>query len=43
VRCALTRRRRCARAGQYHVIYSIHEREVLVRVVRISRRADVYG
>jgi hypothetical protein len=26
-----------------HVIYSIHEREVLVRVVRISRRADVYG
>ncbi|SEK60600.1 mRNA-degrading endonuclease RelE, toxin component of the RelBE toxin-antitoxin system [Blastococcus sp. DSM 46786] len=32
-----------ARRGQYRVIYSIHEDEVLVRVVRISHRADVYG
>jgi mRNA-degrading endonuclease RelE of RelBE toxin-antitoxin system len=32
-----------ARRGAYRVIYSIHEDEVLVRVVRISHRADVYG
>ena len=32
-----------ARRGQYRVIYSIREHEVLVRVVRISHRADVYG
>ena len=32
-----------ARRGQYHVIYSIHDNEVLVRVVRISHRADFYG
>jgi mRNA interferase RelE/StbE len=32
-----------ARRGQYRVIYSIHDDEVLVRVVRISHRADVYG
>ena len=32
-----------ARRGQYRVIYSIHEDQVLVRVVRISHRADVYG
>jgi mRNA-degrading endonuclease RelE of RelBE toxin-antitoxin system len=32
-----------ARRGQYRVIYSIHVDEVLVRVVRISHRADVYG
>ncbi|MGY1829756.1 type II toxin-antitoxin system RelE/ParE family toxin [Geodermatophilus sp. SYSU D01180] len=32
-----------ARRGQYRVVYSIHEDEVLVRVVRISHRADVYG
>ena len=32
-----------ARRGQYRVIYSIHDTEVLVRVVRISHRADVYG
>lgn len=32
-----------ARRGQYRVIYSIHQEEVLVRVVRISHRADVYG
>ena len=31
-----------ARRGQYRVIYSIHEDEVLVRVVRISHRADAY-
>ena len=31
-----------ARRGQYRVIYSIHEDQVLVRVVRISHRADVY-
>lgn len=31
-----------ARRGQYRVIYSISEHEVLVRVVRISHRADVY-
>ena len=30
-----------ARRGQYRVIYSIHEDQVLVRVVRISHRADV--
>ena len=32
-----------ARRGQYRVIYSIHDTQVLVRVVRISHRADVYG
>lgn len=32
-----------ARRGQYRVIYSIHDDLVLVRVVRISHRADVYG
>ncbi len=32
-----------ARRGQYRVIYSIHDSEVLVGVVRISHRADVYG
>jgi mRNA interferase RelE/StbE len=32
-----------ARRGQYRVIYSIHDHQVLVRVVRISHRADVYG
>ncbi|SHN89014.1 mRNA-degrading endonuclease RelE, toxin component of the RelBE toxin-antitoxin system [Geodermatophilus obscurus] len=34
---------RSARRGQYCVVYSIHDDEVLVRVVRISHRADVYG
>jgi mRNA-degrading endonuclease RelE of RelBE toxin-antitoxin system len=32
-----------ARRGQYRVIYSIHDNEVLVRVVRISHHADAYG
>jgi mRNA interferase RelE/StbE len=32
-----------ARRGQYRVIYSIHDDEVLVRVVRTSHRADAYG
>ena len=32
-----------ARRGQYRVIYSVHDDEILVRVVRISHRADVYG
>lgn len=32
-----------ARRGQYRVVYSIHDERVLVRVVRISHRADVYG
>ena len=32
-----------ARRGQYRVIYSIRDDQVLVRVVRISHRADVYG
>lgn len=32
-----------ARRGQYRVIYSIHDEEILVRVVRTSHRADVYG
>jgi mRNA-degrading endonuclease RelE of RelBE toxin-antitoxin system len=32
-----------ARRGQYRVIYSIHDDQVLVRVVRISHRSDVYG
>ncbi|SEO84660.1 type II toxin-antitoxin system RelE family toxin [Trujillonella endophytica] len=32
-----------ARRGQYRVIYSIHDDHVLVRVIRISHRADVYG
>jgi mRNA interferase RelE/StbE len=32
-----------ARRGQYRVIYSINDDEVLVRVVRISHRADAYG
>ena len=31
-----------ARRGQYRVVYSIREDQVLVRVVRISHRADVY-
>jgi antitoxin YefM len=32
-----------AERGQYRVIYSIHDDEVRVRVVRISHRADAYG
>ena len=32
-----------ARRGQYRVIYSVHEDQLLVRVVGSSRRADVYG
>ncbi|SNS23291.1 mRNA-degrading endonuclease RelE, toxin component of the RelBE toxin-antitoxin system [Geodermatophilus pulveris] len=32
-----------ARRGQYRVIYSLHDDEVLVRVVRNSHRADVHG
>jgi mRNA interferase RelE/StbE len=32
-----------AQRGQYRVIYSIHDDEVRVRVVRISHRADAYG
>lgn len=32
-----------ASRGQYRVVYSIHDDEVLVRFVRISHRADVYG
>lgn len=32
-----------ARRGQYRVIYSVHEEQILVRVVRISHRADAYG
>ena len=32
-----------ARRGQYRVIYSIHDGEVLVRVVNIPHRADVYS
>jgi mRNA interferase RelE/StbE len=32
-----------ARRGQYRVTYSINDDEVLVRVVRSSHRADVYG
>jgi mRNA interferase RelE/StbE len=32
-----------ARRGQYRVIYSIHDDQVLVRVVRISHRSDGYG
>lgn len=31
-----------ARRGQYRVIYSVHDVEVLVRVVRISHRSDAY-
>jgi mRNA interferase RelE/StbE len=31
-----------ARRGQYRIIYSIPDDQVLVRVVRISHRADVY-
>ncbi|MDP5185342.1 type II toxin-antitoxin system RelE/ParE family toxin [Blastococcus sp. BMG 814] len=34
---------RSARRGQYRVIYSIQDDEVLVRAVRISHRADAYG
>ena len=34
---------RSARRGQYRVIYSLHEEQVLVRVVRTSHRVDVYG
>ena len=32
-----------ARRGQYRVVYSIHDQQILVRVVRISHRADIYG
>lgn len=32
-----------ARRGQYRVIYSIHDEQVHVQVVRISHRADAYG
>lgn len=31
-----------ARRGQYRVVYAIQEEKILVRVVRISHRADVY-
>jgi mRNA interferase RelE/StbE len=31
-----------ARRGQYRVIYSVHDDQVLVCVVPISHRADVY-
>ena len=34
---------RSARRGQYRVAYSVHDDEVIVRVVRLSHRADVYG
>jgi mRNA interferase RelE/StbE len=30
------------RVGEYRVIYEIHEREVLVLVVRVRHRKDVY-
>jgi mRNA-degrading endonuclease RelE of RelBE toxin-antitoxin system len=33
---------RSARRGQYRVVHSLHDEEVLVRVVRPSHRADVY-
>lgn len=32
-----------ARRGQYRVIYRIHEREVVVDVIKISHRSDAYG
>lgn len=32
-----------ARRGQYRVIYRIHEREVVVGVIKISHRSDAYG
>ncbi len=32
-----------ARRGQYRVIYRIHEREVIVDVIKISHRGDAYG
>jgi mRNA-degrading endonuclease RelE of RelBE toxin-antitoxin system len=32
-----------ARRGMYRVIYRILEQEVVVEVVKISHRADVYG
>ena len=32
-----------ARRGQYRVGYLIHDEQILVRVVRISHRADIYG
>ena len=31
-----------AERGQHGIIYSIHDDEVLVRVVHISHRADIY-
>ena len=31
-----------ARRGRYRVVHSIHEDEILVRVMRISHRADAY-
>ncbi len=32
-----------ARRGQYRVIYRIHEREVIVDVIKISHCSDAYG
>ena len=32
-----------ARRGQYHVIYRIDDRQVIVDVIKISHRSDVYG
>ena len=32
-----------ARRGQYRVIYRIHEREVIVDVIKISHRSDACG
>ncbi|MCZ2848543.1 type II toxin-antitoxin system RelE family toxin [Modestobacter sp. VKM Ac-2978] len=31
-----------ARRGRYRVVYSIHDDEVFVRVLRISHRADAH-
>jgi mRNA interferase RelE/StbE len=32
-----------ASRGQYRVIWSVNDDQVLVRVVRLSHRADAYG
>ena len=32
-----------ARRGQYRVVYRIDEHEVIVDVIKISHRGDVYG
>ncbi|MCV2489195.1 type II toxin-antitoxin system RelE/ParE family toxin [Geodermatophilus sp. YIM 151500] len=41
--CGSTARATGRLSGPYRVIYSVRDDEVVVRVVRISHRADLHG